>query len=329
MERELALEFVRVTEAAAIQAARLMGRGDKNGADKMAVDAMRAMLDTVEIRGTVVIGEGEMDEAPMLYIGEKIGDGQGEPVDIAVDPVEGTNLVAKGLPGAIAVMAVAPQGCLLHAPDMYMEKIVTGPAGRGVVSLDAPIEDNLRALAGRLDKPIGDVTVVLLDRPRHQEKIDRIRGVGARIRLITDGDVSPALAACVPDSGIDMVLGSGGAPEGVLAAAAVKCLGGEMQGRLLSEDQAQEARVREMGLANPQKLLTLDDLVQGDDVLYVSTAITDTDLLDGVHFGPQFCSTHSVVMRSLTGTVRFVRADHQLNKKWPEGRPVTHSRRKS
>ncbi len=328
MERDLALEFVRVTEAAAIQAGRLMGRGDKNGADKLAVDAMRAMLDTVDIRGTVVIGEGELDEAPMLYIGEKIGDGYGDQVDIAVDPVEGTNLVAKGLPGAIAVMAVAPRGCLLHAPDMYMDKIVTGPRGVGVISLDAPIEDNLKALASRLDKPVSDVTVVLLDRDRHQDHITRIRKVGARIRLISDGDVSPALAACVADSGIDMLLGSGGAPEGVLAAVAVKCLGGEMQGRLLPEDASQEARVREMG-HDPKKLLGLDDLVQGDDVLYVSTAITDTDLLDGVHYGPEFCSTHSVVMRSLTGTVRFVRADHQLEKKWPEGRPVTHSRRKS
>ncbi|MDA8206271.1 MAG: class II fructose-bisphosphatase [Thermaerobacter sp.] len=329
MERELALEFVRVTEAAAIQAARLMGRGDKNGTDALAVDAMRAMLDTVDIRGTVVIGEGEMDEAPMLYIGEKIGDGRGEPVDIAVDPVEGTNLVAKGLPGAIAVMAVAPEGCLLHAPDMYMEKIVTGPAGRGVISLDAPIEQNLEELAKRLEKPVSDITVVLLDRERHQEKIRRIREAGARIRLISDGDVSPALTACVPDSGTDMLLGSGGAPEGVLAAAAVKCLGGEMQARLVVEDAEQEQRVRQMGLSDPHQLLHLEDLVRGDDVLYVSTAITDTDLLDGVHYGPQFCSTHSVVMRSLTGTVRFVRADHQLNRKWPEGRPVTHSRRKS
>lgn len=328
MERELALEFVRVTEAAAIQAGRLMGRGDKNGADGMAVDAMRAMLDTVDIRGTVVIGEGEMDEAPMLYIGEKIGT-HGEPVDIAVDPVEGTNLVAKGLPGAIAVMAVAPEGCLLHAPDMYMEKIVTGPAGRGVVSLDATVEENLEALAKRLEKPVSDITVVLLDRERHQDKINRIRRAGARIRLISDGDVSPALAACVPDSGIDMLMGSGGAPEGVLAAAAVKCLGGEMQARLVVEDAEQERRVREMGLADPRKLLELEDLVRGDDVLYVSTAITDTDLLDGVQYGPQFCSTHSVVMRSVTGTVRFVRADHQLNRKWPEGQPVTHSRRKS
>lgn len=329
MDRELALEFVRVTEAAAIQAGRLMGRGDKNGADKLAVDAMRAMLDTVDIRGTVVIGEGEMDEAPMLYIGERIGDGEGEPVDIAVDPVEGTNLVAKGLPGAIAVMAVAPQGCLLHAPDMYMEKIVTGPAGRGVISLDAPIEDNLKVLAERLGKPVSDITVVILDRERHEELIGRIRQVGARIRLISDGDVSPALAACVPDSGVDMMCGSGGAPEGVLAAAAVKCLGGEMQARLIPEDDQQAERVRQMGLADPKQLLTLDDLVKGDDVLYVATAITDNELLDGVQYGPQFCSTHSVVMRSLSGTVRFVRADHQLNKKWPNGRPVTHSRRKS
>ncbi|NMP21024.1 class II fructose-bisphosphatase [Sulfobacillus harzensis] len=329
MERELALEFVRVTEAAAIQAGRLMGRGDKNGADKLAVDAMRAMLDTVDIRGTVVIGEGEMDEAPMLYIGEEIGDGQGDRVDIAVDPVEGTNLVAKGLPGAIAVMAVAPKGCLLHAPDMYMQKIVTGPAGRGVIALDAPIEENLEKLAERLEKPVADLTAVILDRPRHQELIDRIRRVGARIRLISDGDVSPAVAASVPDSGIDLVVGSGGAPEGVIAAAAVKCLGGEMQARLLPEDAAQEERVRAMGLENPRQLLTLDDLVRGDDVLYVATAITDTDLLDGVHYGPLYCSTHSVVLRSKSGTVRFVRADHQLNRKWPQGRPVTQLRRKN
>ncbi len=329
MERELALEFVRVTEAAAIQAGRLMGRGDKNGADKLAVDAMRAMLDTVDIRGTVVIGEGEMDEAPMLYIGEEIGGGNGEPVDIAVDPLEGTNLVSKGLPGAIAVMAVAPRGHLLHAPDMYMEKIVTGPAGRGAISLDAPIEDNLRALANRLEKPVEDLTAVILDRERHQELIRRIRETGARIRLISDGDVSPALAACVPDSGIDLLVGSGGAPEGVIAAAAVKCLGGEMQARLLPEDAAQEQRVRDMGVRDPRQLLKLDDLVKGDDVLYVATAITDNDLLDGVHYGPQFCATHSVVMRSLTGTVRFVRADHQLNRKWPEGRPVTQLRRKN
>ncbi|PSR20595.1 MAG: fructose-bisphosphatase class II [Sulfobacillus acidophilus] len=328
MERELALEFVRVTEAAAIEAGRLMGRGDKNGADALAVDAMRTMLDTVDIRGTVVIGEGEMDEAPMLYIGEKIGDGQGEPVDIAVDPVEGTNLVAKGLPGAIAVMAVAPAGCLLHAPDMYMEKIVTGSAGRGVISLDAPVEENLRALADRLGKSVTDITVVLLDRDRHDNVIRRIRQAGARIRLISDGDVSPALAACVPDSGIDMLMGRGGAPEGVLAAAAVKCLGGEMQARLVAEDAAQEQRVRAMGVSDPTKLLTLEDLVRGDDVLYVSTAITDTDLLDGVQYGPRFCSTHSVVMRSLTGTVRFVHAEHQLTKKWPNGRPVAQSRRK-
>lgn len=329
MERELALEFVRVTEAAAIQAGRLMGRGDKNGADKLAVDAMRAMLDTVDIRGRVVIGEGEMDEAPMLYIGEQIGDGQGEPVDIAVDPLEGTNLVAKGLPGAIAVMAVAPQGCLLHAPDMYMQKIVTGPQGRGVISLDAPIEENLQKLAERLEKPVSDLTAVVLDRPRHQELIDRIRQIGGRIRLITDGDVSPAVAACVPDSGIDLVVGTGGAPEGVIAAAAVKSLGGEMQARLWPEDDAQEERARAMGLSNPRQLLTLDDLVRGDDVLYVATAITDTDLLDGVHYGPRYCSTHSVVMRSKTGTVRFVRADHQLNRKWPQWRPVTQLRRKN
>lgn len=327
MERELALEFVRVTEAAAIASGRLMGRGDKNGADKLAVDAMRAMLESVEIRGTVVIGEGEMDEAPMLYIGESIGAGHGDPVDIAVDPLEGTNLVAKGLPGAIAVMAVAPKGCLLHAPDMYMDKIVTGPAGRGVVSLDVPIEENLKNLAVASHKSVKDLTAVVLERERHQDLIHRIRKAGARIRLITDGDVSPALAACFENSGIDLLVGSGGAPEGVIAAAAVKSLGGAMEARLLPEDDEQRGRVRTMGLDHPEQLLSLDDLVRGDDVLYVATAITDTDLMTGVRYGSRRCETHSVVMRSKTGTVRFVRAEHQLDRKWPDGKPVSYLRR--
>lgn len=312
MERELALEFVRVTEAAAKAAARLMGRGDKNGADQLAVDAMRSMLDTVNIRGTVVIGEGELDDAPMLYIGEEIGSGNGEPVDIAVDPVEGTNLVAKGLPGAIAVMAVAPQGCLLHAPDMYMDKIVTGPAGRGVIHLDAPIEENLEALAKASGEKVSELTAVVLDRMRHEDLISRIRKVGARIKLISDGDVAPALAVCIPGAGVDLLVGTGGAPEGVIAAAAVKCLGGEMQARLAPADDQERERMSRMGIEHPENILGLDDLVRGDDVLYVATAITDSDILSGVRFGREHCSTHSVVMRSLSGTVRYVRADHRI-----------------
>lgn len=315
MERELALEFVRVTEAAALAAGRLMGRGDKNGADQLAVDAMRSMLDTVHIRGTVVIGEGEMDEAPMLYIGEPIGTGDGDPVDIAVDPLEGTNLVAKGLPGSIAVMAVAPKGHLLHAPDMYMEKIVAGPAGRGVIHLDASIEENLTALARASGKPVSELTAVILDRDRHRDVIARIRKMGARIKLISDGDVSPAVAACFPDSGIDLLVGIGGAPEGVIAAAAVKCMGGEMQARLKPEDDEQQTRIRQMGMVDPAQLLTLDDLVKGDDVLYVATGITDGDILQGVRYGPVYATTHSVVMRSLSGTIRMVHAQHRLDRK--------------
>ncbi|MDA8194661.1 MAG: class II fructose-bisphosphatase [Thermaerobacter sp.] len=314
MERELALEFVRVTEAAAIAAGRLMGRGDKTGADQVAVDAMRNMLDSVNIRGTVVIGEGEMDEAPMLYIGEAIGTGDGVPVDIAVDPLEGTNLVSKGMPGAIAVMAVAPAGHLLHAPDMYMEKIITGPAGRGVIDLDSPIEDNLDRLAKSSGKSISDLTAVVLDRERHYDVIRRMRQKGARIKLITDGDVSPAIATGFPESGVDLLIGIGGAPEGVIAAAAIKCLGGEMQARLMPDDDEQRARMQAMGLVEGA-LLGLDDLVKGQDVLYVATAITDGDIMHGVRYGPVYCTTHSIVMRSRTGTIRFVKAMHRLDLK--------------
>ncbi|MCY0885647.1 MAG: class II fructose-bisphosphatase [Firmicutes bacterium] len=320
MERELALEFVRVTEAAAIAAAALIGRGDKNGADQAAVDAMRKALDSVHVRGTVVIGEGEMDEAPMLYIGEQVGAGDGEEVDIAVDPVEGTNLVAKGQPRAIAVMTVAPRGKLLHAPDMYMDKIVTGPAGRGRIHLDAPIEENLKALADGAGKRVEDLTVVLLDRERHQDLIRRIRQAGARVRLITDGDVSPAVDACLPQSGVDMVVGMGGAPEGVIAAGAVKALGGEMQGRLVPEDDEQRQRAERMGITDINHLFTLDELVEGDDVLYVSTAITDGEVLHGVRFRNGAVVTHSLAIRSLTGTVRYIEAEHLLGRKHPGGR---------
>lgn len=315
MERELALEFVRVTEAAAIASGHLIGRGDKNGADQLAVDGMRSMLDTVHIRGTVVIGEGEMDEAPMLYIGEKVGAGDGDAVDIAVDPLEGTNLVAKGIAGAIAVMAVAPEGHLLHAPDMYMEKIVTGAAGVGIVHLDASIEENLKALAHATGRDVRELTVVMLDRERHEETILRIRALGSRVKLISDGDVAPAVAVCLPGSGVDMLIGSGGAPEGVIAAAAVKCLGGEMQARLIPEDDTQLERLHSMGVRDAQHILTVDDLVMGDDAVYVATGITGGDLLKGVQYGPGVCTTHSIVMRSLSGTVRYVTAQHRISAK--------------
>jgi fructose-1,6-bisphosphatase II len=320
VDRELALEMVRVTEAAAIASGRIMGRGDKIAADQAAVDAMRHMLDTVAIQGVVVIGEGEMDEAPMLYIGEHVGSGQGDPVDVAVDPLEGTNLVAKGLPGAIAVMALAPAGCLLHAPDMYMEKLVAGPSGRDVLSLDQPIEDNVRALAAATDRDPRDLTVVVLDRPRHAELIAGIRRTGARIKLISDGDVTPAVAACLDGSGTDLLAGIGGAPEGVLAAAAVKCLGGEMLARLHYESDEEKERARAMGVDPLDKVLTLDDLVQGDDALFVATGITDGDLLQGVRYHRHMVTTHSVVMRSLTGTVRFVTAEHRLEQKLRYGK---------
>lgn len=318
--------MVRVTEAAAILAGRWMGRGDKMAADQAAVDAMRRMLDTVAIAGTVVIGEGEMDEAPMLYIGERVGSGQGDPVDVAVDPLEGTNLVAQGRPGAIAVMALAPSGHLLHAPDMYMDKLVAGPAGRGVLDLDAPIGENVAALAKAQDRPVEDITVVVLDRPRHADLIAGVRKVGARIQLISDGDVSPAVAACLPGAGVDLLAGIGGAPEGVLAAAAVRCLGGTMVARLYPEEAAEADRARSMGIDPVDRLLTLDDLVRGNDALFVATGITDGEILKGVRYGADAVTTHSVVMRSLTGTVRFVEAEHRLERKAQFGKQAATDR---
>lgn len=315
MERELALEFARVTEAAALAAARWMGLGDKNAADQAAVQAMRAVFDTVHIDGTVVIGEGEMDEAPMLYIGEKVGTGDAPEVDVAVDPLEGTNLVAKGMPGAMAVVAVAERGCLLHAPDMYMDKIAVGPKAKGRISLDAPIEDNLKEVAAALNKSVPDLTVVILDRPRHAEIIEKVRRAGARIQLITDGDVSPAVATAFEDSGVDMMLGIGGAPEGVLAAAALKALGGELQGRLVPANAEEEERAKKMGLEDPRKLLTLDDLVKTNDVIFAATGITTGSLLQGVRFTANGAVTHTVVLRGLTGTMRFIQARHRFDKK--------------
>lgn len=315
MERELALEFVRVTEAAARSAGRLMGKGDKAAADQAAVDAMRHVFDTVRINGTVVIGEGEMDEAPMLYIGEKVGTGVEPSVDVAVDPLEGTNLVAKGLPNALSVVAVAPRGCLLHAPDIYMEKIAVGPRAKGCISLDAPVEENLRAVAKALERDVSDLTAIILDRPRHAGIIAAIRATGARVKLITDGDVSAAIATGIEDSGVDILFGTGGAPEGVIAAAALKCLGGELQGRLKPESEEETARVIKMGLTDVNRLLLLDDLASGDDVIFAATGITDGEMLRGVRYRGQTVITHSLVMRGITGTVRNITATHYLAKK--------------
>ena len=314
MDRELSLEFVRVTEAAAIACGRLMGKGDKIAADQAAVDAMRTMFDSVNISGTVVIGEGEMDEAPMLYIGETVGAG-GMAVDIAVDPLEGTNLVAKGMPGAIAVLAVAPQGGLLHAPDMYMDKIAVGPKAAGKIHIDAPVKENLKAVASALSRKVEDLTVVILDRDRHSRLIKDVRDAGARIKLITDGDVSPVINVGIEGSGIHMLVGSGGAPEGVIAAAALKCLGGDMQGRLLPSDDCEIARAKKMGIGDINKVLTIDDLVHGEDAIFAATAITQGDMVNPVHYFGGGVRTHSIVMRYKSGTVRFVDAIHKLDRK--------------
>ena len=275
---------------------------------------MRKMFDTVNISGTVVIGEGELDEAPMLYIGEKVGAG-GPEVDIAVDPVEGTNLVAKGQPGAIAVIAIAPKGCLLHAPDMYMDKIAVGPRAKGCIDINASVQENLSRVAKALERNISDLTVVVLDRPRHQQIMDDIRRAGARIQLITDGDVNPIVNAGIEGTGVHMYIGKGGAPEGVLAAAAIKCLGGDMQAKLAPENDAEVARCLKMGIGDINKVLTLDDMVKGDDCMFTATAITECNLLRGLNYFGGGVRTHTVSMRYLTGTVRFVDAVHSFDRK--------------
>ncbi len=315
MERSLSMELVRVTEAAALASARWMGKGLKNEADDAATSAMRDVFDTIPMKGTVVIGEGEMDEAPMLYIGEKLGNGYGPRLDVAVDPLEGTNIVAKGTWGALAVLAVADAGDLLHAPDMYMDKIAVGPEAAGHISLDATIEENIAAVAKAKNKEIEDVGVSILDRERHEEIIQRIRATGARIRLIGDGDVAGAINTAFPHTGIDILLGSGGAPEGVLAAVALKCLGGELQGRLLPADDAEIERCKKMGIEDPSKILMMDDLVAGDDCIFAATGVTDSELMKGVQFTAQGGQTHSVVMRAKSGTVRFVEGIHSFKKK--------------
>lgn len=316
LERELSLEIVRVTELAALASAPWTGLGEKNKADGAATGAMREMFDTVSMKGTVVIGEGEMDEAPMLYIGEEVGAGQGPELDVAVDPLEGTELVAKGLNNAMSVIAVANKGKLLHAPDMYMEKLAVGPALAGKLSLLDPIDVTLRKASQLLSKPLNDMTVMILDRTRHQHMIDTVRELGVRIKFLAAGDVAGAIAPAFPETGVDLYIGSGGAPEGVLAAAALQCLGGEIQGRLMPEDSLQEQRCLKMGLSDPRKLLTMNDMIGDGDVIFAATGVTSSDFLKGVRYLPnQRAETFSMVMRAQTKTIRFIHSIHDLTMK--------------
>lgn len=311
-DRIITMEMVRVTERAAVAAATLRGHGNKNDADGAAVDAMRSEMNTLSMRGRVVIGEGEMDEAPMLYIGEEIGTGQGAELDIAVDPLEGTNLCAKDMPGAIAVLALADRGTLLHAPDCYMNKIAIGPGyPEGIVDLDAPTEDNILALAkAKGVKPSG-ITAIILERPRHDHLVKACRKVGAGVRFITDGDVAAVVNTTDPEeSGIDIYLGSGGAPEGVLAAAVLKCVGGQMQGRLQLDDDELLSRAAKMGITDPHKKYTISDMVRGE-VLVAATGVTDGNLISGVRFRKNSIETESIVFRSSSGTVRRIKAVHR------------------
>ena len=312
LDRILTLELVRVTERAAVAAARLRGRGDENAADQVAVDAMRSELNRLPISGTVVIGEGERDEAPMLYIGEEVGTGGGPEVDIALDPLEGTTICAKNLPNSLAVIAIAERGSLLYAPDVYMDKIAVGPGyGEGVVDIDAPAVENIENLAKAKGVPVGEITACILDRPRHARLIEAVRATGAAIRLIGDGDVAGVIHTTDPDeTGIDIYLGTGGAPEGVLAAAALRCIGGQMQGRLQLNTEEKVARAEKMGIADPNKVYRMDEMARGD-VLFAATGVTDGNLLAGVKFARESIQTHTIVMRSSSRTVREIRARHQ------------------
>ena len=317
MDRNLALEVVRVTEAAALASARLMGRGDRNGADQAAVEAMRKAFNDIAIAGEVVIGEGERDQAPMLYIGEKVGRARaGDPeIEIAVDPLEGTNLCATGAPNAISVIAMGEKGTLLRAPDTYMEKIAVGPAARGSVDLTRPPRENLRRVADALGKYVEDLTVVILDRPRHEKLVKEVRAAGARIKLIGDGDVAAALNTCFPDTGVDVLMGTGGAPEGVISAAALRCMGGGVQGRLAFRNEEEMRRAKAMGLEDLDKIFEIEELA-GGDVMFAATGVTAGDFLKGVRFTGRGAFTHSVVMRSRTGTLRYIQTEHHF-----EGKP--------
>ncbi|SFE09295.1 fructose-1,6-bisphosphatase II [Lentibacillus persicus] len=315
MERSLSMELVRVTEAAAQSSARWMGRGKKNEADDAATTAMRDVFDTIPMQGTVVIGEGEKDEAPMLYIGEKVGTGNGIEADVAVDPVEGTNIVAQGTWNALAVLAIADRGNMLHAPDMYMKKIAVGAEAVGKVDINASTHDNLKAVAKAKNKDVEDVVAIVLDRPRHTELIEEIRSAGARIKLIPDGDVAAAMNTAFEDTGVDILMGIGGAPEGVLSAAALKCLGGEIQGKLHPSNDSEIERCRKMGIDDLEKVYYMDDFCGGDDAIFAATGITDGELLQGVQFKGTKATTQSVVMRAKSGTVRFIDGEHSLKKK--------------
>ena len=317
LERILSIEIVRVTERAAVHAARLRGRGDEKAADQAAVDAMRRELNNLPIDGTVVIGEGEMDEAPMLFIGEKVGNKEGPKLDIAVDPLEGTTLCAKNMPGSIATLAMAENGTLLHAPDIYMDKIAIGPGyPKGVVDLDAPAGENILNLAKAKGVAPEDITAMILDRPRHADLIAAVREAGASVSLITDGDVAGVIHTAEPHkTGVDIYLGIGGAPEGVLAAAALRCIGGQMQCRLMIDTEAKRQRVAKMGIKDPRKKYQVEDMVRGD-CLFAATGITDGRMLQGVKFGKEIIETETVVMRSVTGTVRWIRAEHRLMEKF-------------
>jgi fructose-1,6-bisphosphatase II len=313
-DRNLALDLARVTEAAAMAAARHQGRGDKEAVDRSAVDAMRAILGTVDMDGIVVIGEGEKDDAPMLFNGEHVGNGSPPEMDVAVDPVDGTRLTAEGGPGALAVMALASRGSML-APGklVYMDKIAVGEEARGSIDLDSPIADNLSRVARALGKDLEDLVAIILDRPRNQRYVDEVRKAGARIRLIRDGDISAAIATAVPDSGIDVLLGIGGSPEAVTAASALHCLGGEIQCRLWPRDDSEREFAESEGL-DLEEILDLRRLVDSDDVFFAATGVTTGELLDGVRYTAQGAETHTVVMRSRTGTVRFIRASHRFDR---------------
>lgn len=312
LDRVLTMEIVRVTERAAVAAARLRGRGDEKAADQVAVDAMRAELNRLPIRGTVVIGEGERDEAPMLYIGEEVGTGKGPEVDIALDPLEGTTICAKNLPNALAVIAVAEKGSLLYAPDVYMDKIAVGPGyPEGVIDIDASPRQNIHNLADAKRVPVSEITACILDRPRHAKLIEAVRATGVAIRLIGDGDVAGVIHTTNPDdTGIDIYLGSGGAPEGVLAAAALRCTGGQMQGRLILDTPEKVARAAKMGIADPNRIYNVNDMARGD-VVFAATGVTDGNMLSGVKFGRSAITTHTIVLRSSSRTVREIKARHQ------------------
>lgn len=314
MDRNLALEMVRVTEAAALSSARLMGRGDEKAADLAAVNAMRRALNDLRFDGTVVIGEGERDNAPMLYIGEKVGLGGDLKVDIALDPLEGTTICAKGKNNALSVIAIAEAGKFLHAPDVYMKKIAAGPIGHGVIHLDKSPIENLKALAKVKEVEVGDLTVIILDRPRHVDLIAQVRSAGARIRLIDDGDVSAALATCWKQSGVDLLLGTGGAPEGVLAAAALRCVGGEIFGRLVFRTEEEKTRAKAMGIGDLNKVYNAEEMA-GGNVMFCATGVTEGDFLKGVRFFHGGAETHSVVTRSQSGTIRFIKAIHHFDRK--------------